>query len=70
VVILGQTLYHGEGQAAWLSFFSEPNVKIPRRDEIIYKRMNMDLGYYAGGSMVYLLPWAGKQGVLLAKTVF
>ena len=70
VVILGQDLYHGRGQAEGLAFSVAPGVALPPSLRNIFKELQRDLGTPApkfpvpGGS---LMNWAA-HGVLLLNT--
>ncbi|MGH1413136.1 MAG: uracil-DNA glycosylase [Pelagimonas sp.] len=65
IVILGQDPYPTPGHAHGLSFSVEPDVKLPRSLNNIYKEMIDDLG--AAPLTGDLRPWAA-QGVLLLNS--
>lgn len=67
VVIIGQDLYHGEGEAHGLAFSVNNGIKIPPSLKNIYKEINSEYGYEIPNTG-YLIKWA-KQGVLMLNTV-
>ena len=67
VVIIGQDLYHGPGQAHGLCFSVKPGVKAPQSLVNIYKELKSDLGV-TPASHGFLQSWA-EQGVLLLNSV-
>ncbi len=67
VLILGQDPYHDYGQAHGLAFSVQPEQKVPKSLQNIYKELHEDLGLTIPNHG-YLNKWA-KQGVLLLNTV-
>lgn len=66
VVILGQDVYHGPGQAHGLSFSVLPGVPLPPSLRNIFKELKNDLAIENKSGC--LIPWA-KQGVLLLNSI-
>ncbi len=66
VVILGQDLYHGPGQAHGLCFSVQPGIKFPPSLQNIWKELYDEYGYKTPATGE-LTEWA-KQGVLLLNT--
>ena len=66
VVIVGQDVYHGAGQAMGLSFSVRDGVKIPPSLRNIYKELELE-GFHPNTSTGNLTKWA-EQGVFLINS--
>lgn len=64
VVILWQDPYHGEGEAHWLCFSVQDEIRIPPSLRNIFKELVTDIPWFVLPVSGNLLAWA-KQGVFL-----